>query len=225
MGGTLTMAAFILVMSNIIIMLVGYIIINYRLRRRYINEEILNKIKSDISTMIRQMNEITERNVELVKTSRNELNGLVNEKESQVTEMLLNIEKKIRLLDDKMKQFKQNIPQQWTEVNVSVPLDNSGTDYHSNHTPTKSAETYSYIDVLNKTRNAAEIKRQEEEEEKKKQKELEDKLAAMEIPDKICYLAEIGKSHAEIKKMLGVYENEIELALSLYKSRLHNDSL
>jgi len=219
------MAAFILVMSNIIIMLVGYIIINYRLKKRYINEEILNRIKTDISEMIRQMNEITERNVELVKTSRNELNSLVNEKQSQVTEMLLGIEKKIRMIDDRMKLLKQNTPQQWLEANNALMSEQTRVNLTTDDTPSQNAGTYSYIDVLNKTRTAAEIRRQAEDEEKKKQKELEDKLASMEVSDQIGYLSEIGKSHAEIKKILGVSDGEIELSLSLYKSRSHNDSL
>lgn len=225
MGGVLTMAAFILVMSNIIIMLVGYLIMNYRLKKRYINEEILKQIKTDISEMIRQMNEITERNVELVKTSRNELNSLVNEKQSLVTEMLLNIEKKIRMIDDRMKLLKQNTPQQWLEASNTLMTEQPIVNLTTDDTSSKNAGTYSYIDVLNKTRTAAEIRRQAEDEEKKKQKEMEDKLASMEISDKIGYLSEIGKSNAEIKKMLGVSDGEIDLSLSLYKSRSHNDSL
>ena len=214
------MAAFILVMSNIIIMLVGYIIINYRLKKLYINEEILNQIKADISNVIRQMNEITERNVELVQTSRRDLNGLVNEKETQVTEMLLSIDKKIRILDDRMKQLKSFSPEQMTKL--FTPTVNVVTETTDN---APAAKTYSYIDVINKSNAAITAKKAAEEEEKNKQEELKAILAKMEVSDQIGYLSEIGKSNAEIKKLLGVSDGEIELSLSLYKSRSHNDSL
>ena len=208
------MAAFILVMSNIIIMIVGYLIINYLLKKRYINEEILNQIKTDISNMIRQMNEITERNVELVNNSKTEMNALVSEKETQVTEMLLSIEKKIRIIDDRMKQLKSLSPEQ-AEI-MKTPVVNVMTTADENNTP---AKTYNYIDVINRSNAAVTAKKQAEDEEKKKQKELENKLASMEISDRIGYLSELGKSNSEIKKMLGVSDGEIELSLSLYKTR------
>ncbi|MBP5707216.1 MAG: hypothetical protein J6W76_08010, partial [Spirochaetales bacterium] len=213
-GRVKKMAAFILVMSNIIIMIVGYLIINYLLKKRYINEEILNQIKTDISNMIRQMNEITERNVELVNNSKTEMNALVSEKETQVTEMLLSIEKKIRIIDDRMKQLKSLSPEQ-AEI-MKTPVVNVMTTADENNTP---AKTYNYIDVINRSNAAVTAKKQAEDEEKKKQKELENKLASMEISDRIGYLSELGKSNSEIKKMLGVSDGEIELSLSLYKTR------
>ena len=63
----------ILIITNLLVLFIGYLIIYKKIEKKLINKEILNKIKEEINSIIINLNETTLNNISLIEEKKRSL--------------------------------------------------------------------------------------------------------------------------------------------------------
>src|SRR5512138_2730500 len=90
---------------NIVVLAIGFFIINSKIEKKVINQEILSKIKKEINSMIVELNNATLNNVTLVEQKLKELDNKIIIADKKKAGLKINIQSK----KDEMRDLFENI--------------------------------------------------------------------------------------------------------------------
>lgn len=182
----------IFIFLNLLIIIVSYFVMNRKFEKKYLNREIINNVKKELNSLMLSLNNTTRGSVDVMEA-----------KTGKLRELLFEADQKIQLLEERLK----NIEKRESKIEKVKPFDPMMEEEDS--------ELYSPQKVFKKKNQKIEADEIAKFKKKIAEEELEQKLAEMDITQKILFLQERGFLEDEIRKKLALDAGEFEFLINI----------
>lgn len=182
----------IFIFLNLLIIIVSYFVMNRKFEKKYLNREIINNVKKELNNLMLSLNNTTRGSVDVMEA-----------KTGKLRELLFEADQKIQLLEERLK----NIEKRESKIEKVKPFDPMMEEEDS--------ELYSPQKVFKKKNQKIEADEIAKFKKKIAEEELEQKLAEMDITQKILFLQERGFLEDEIRKKLALDAGEFEFLINI----------
>lgn len=182
----------IFIFLNLLIIIVSYFVMNRKFEKKYLNREIINNVKKELNSLMLSLNNTTRGSVDVMEA-----------KTGKLRELLFEADQKIQLLEERLK----NIEKKESKIEKVKPFDPMMEEEDS--------ELYSPQKVFKKKNQKIEADEIAKFKKKIAEEELEQKLAEMDITQKILFLQERGFLEDEIRKKLALDAGEFEFLINI----------